>query len=158
MNQRPIRVMCVDDNELVAEAVQRRITYEPRFEWAGWASHTNDLLPLVQKEKPDVLLFDIDMPGRDPFTVVAELAQAAPEIRTLMFSGYVQGDYIDRAIEAGAWGYVSKNASITEVLSSVEQVASGEFALTQEAAAEQRRSPRRTANPLEDVNDAFALE
>ena len=158
MNQRPIRVMCVDDNELVADAVKRRITYEPRFEWAGWAAHTDDLLELVQRAKPDVVLFDIDMPGRDPFSVVTELAQAAPEARAVMFSGYVQGDYIDRAIEAGAWGYVSKNASIEEVLASVEQVASGEFAMTQEAAAEQRRRPRKTSNRLEDVDGAYALD
>jgi len=148
--------MCVDDNELVADAVKRRIAYEPRFEWAGWAPQTNGLLEQVQQQKPDVILFDIDVPGRDPFSVVAELARAAPEVRALMFSGYVQGDYIDRAIESGAWGYVSKNASIDEVLSSVEQVASGEFALTQEVAAEQRRNPRRTSN--RDTDDAYALE
>jgi two-component system response regulator DesR len=150
--------MCVDDNELVAEAVKRRIAYEPRFEWAGWAANTNGLLESVVKAQPDVVLFDIDMPGRDPFTVVRELAQAVPTARAVMFSGYVRGDYIDRAIEAGAWGYVSKNASIDEVLTSVEQVAVGEFALTQEAAEEQRRRPGAASTQPEGVDDAFAVE
>jgi DNA-binding NarL/FixJ family response regulator len=148
--------MCVDDNELVADAVKRRIAFEPRFEWVGWVPNTTDVTDRVAQAKPDVMLFDIDMPGRDAFEVVRELAEKFAESRAVMFSGYVRGDYIDRAIESGAWGYVSKNASIDEVLKAVEHVAQGEFAFTQEALVEQRRyarqgGGRRAAVTFDDV-------
>jgi DNA-binding NarL/FixJ family response regulator len=132
-----IRVLCVDDNQMVAEALQRRIQLESRFEWVGWMPGAEGLLEEVRKTRPHVMLIDIDMPGRDTFEVVHELAQVVPDARAMMFSGYVRGDYIDRAIEAGAWGYVSKNASIDEVLAAIEQVARGEFAMTAEAMIEQ---------------------
>jgi DNA-binding NarL/FixJ family response regulator len=54
-------------------------------------------------------------------------------VRTIMFSGYVHSDYIERAIESGAWGYVSKNEGIDDLLSAIQQVAKGEFALSREA-------------------------
>jgi DNA-binding NarL/FixJ family response regulator len=137
--------MCVDDNELVADAVKRRIAFEPRFQWAGWVAHTSEVVQRVVESQPDVMLFDIDMPGRDAFDVVHELSRQYPHARAVMFSGYVRGDYIDRAVEAGAWGYLSKNASIDEVLSAVEHVAQGEFAFTQEALVEQRRFAKQTS-------------
>lgn len=159
MNAKPIRILCVDDNNLVAEAVERRIALEPQLEWAGWAPTTEGILQYVDREKPDVVLFDIDMPGRDSFDVVRELAASRPEARVIMFSGYVRSDYIDRAIESGAWGYVSKNASIDEVVAAVEQVARGDFALTQEVLAEQVRGMNVQNGPNDYAKPpAFASE
>jgi DNA-binding NarL/FixJ family response regulator len=144
MRQHPrnsrIRVVCVDDNRLLAEAVERRLNMDGGFEWAGWLARTETLLEDVARLKPDVLLLDIDMPGRDPLDLLQDLAANVPETRVVMFSGYVRREYVDRAIEAGAWGYISKNASIEEVLAAIEQVASGEFVLTSEVLAEHRRS------------------
>jgi DNA-binding NarL/FixJ family response regulator len=142
MSHGSIRVLCVDDNQMVGEALKRRIQLEPRFEWVGWMPGAEGLLEQARDMRPHVMLIDIDMPGRDTFEVVRELAQFAPEARAMMFSGYVRGDYIDRAIEAGAWGYVSKNASIDEVLAAIEQVARGEFAMTAEAIIEQNARQR----------------
>jgi DNA-binding NarL/FixJ family response regulator len=136
----PVRLMCVDDNALVAQAVERRVACEPDMAWSGWAERTDDVLAHVQRENPDVILLDIDMPGRDAFEVVREIAQQFPDARVVMFSGYVRADYIERAIDAGAWGYISKNESVSDMLAAVRRVAAGEFMLTQEVLVEHGRS------------------
>ena len=130
MINRRIRVMCIDDNKLVAEAVELRLQSEPNVEWVGWLSDSDDLLRGIELAKPDVLLLDVDMPGRDAFTLLRELKTRTPGVRTVMFSGYVRADYIDRAISAGAWGYVSKNEAFDELLGAIRQVSAGEFALS----------------------------
>lgn len=140
--QTPVRVLCVDDNELVADSVRRRLQMEPAYSWAGWFRHTDELLADGAARAADVILLDIDMPGQDTFGVVRRLGETAPDARVVMFSGYVRSDYIDRAIEAGAWGYISKNDGIDEVLDAVRQVALGEFALSRDAFTEQGRSVR----------------
>lgn len=132
MSSRRIRVMCVDDNQLVAQAVELRLRSEPNFEWVGWLSDNDDLMTGIELAKPDVLLLDVDMPGRDAFDLLRDLAERVPDLRTVMFSGYLRSDYIDRAIAAGAWGYVSKNENFDELLTAIHQVVAGEFALSAE--------------------------
>ena len=130
MNVPRVRVMCVDDNELVAESIGLRLRAEPSVEWLGWLFHPDDLLSGIQQARPDVLLLDVDMPGHDAFELLRNLNITCPDIRTLMFSGHGRPDYVDRAIAAGAWGYVSKNESVDELLAAIHKVVSGEFALS----------------------------
>jgi len=129
MSQTPIRVLCVDDNRLIADALERRLALEGSMEWAGWVEEPADL-DAILRARPDVVVLDIDMPGCDPFDLVRRLAEAAPGVRVLMFSGHVRTDYIDRAIDAGAWGYVSKNEAIEDVLGAIRRVSAGEFVTT----------------------------
>jgi DNA-binding NarL/FixJ family response regulator len=134
VNDHPVRVLCVDDNRLIADALARRLDLEPDLEWAGWIEQTSDL-ERVLNARPGVVMLDIDMPGCDPFELVRRLAESSPSTRVLMFSGHVRTDYIDRAIDAGAWGYVSKNESIEDVLAAIRRVASGEFVTTSDVNA-----------------------
>jgi DNA-binding NarL/FixJ family response regulator len=138
MSNDRIRILCVDDNEMVAAALRRRIEFEPHLQWAGWANDLSGLPEQVEQLRPSVVLLDIDMPG-DSFQLIRDLALRCPDVRVVMFSGYVRQDFIDRAIAEGAWGFVSKNSGIDEVLAAVEQVAAGEFALSAEAASEHAR-------------------
>jgi DNA-binding NarL/FixJ family response regulator len=135
----PIRVMCVDDNDFVAEAIRRKLSLDPGFAWAGWLPEARQLVEKVKENNADVVLLDIDMPGKDSFEALSELATACPSARVIMLSGYVRSDYIDRAVEAGAWGYVSKNENTETILSAIQQVARGGFAMGSEVEAELRR-------------------
>ena len=136
---KPIRVMCVDDNDFVAEAIRRKLSLDPSFAWAGWLPEARQLVEKVKETKADVVLLDIDMPGKDSFEALAELASACPSARVIMLSGYVRSDYIDRAVEAGAWGYVSKNENTETILAAIQQVAKGGFAMGSEVEAELKR-------------------
>ncbi len=135
----PIRVMCVDDNDFVAEAIRRKLSLDQDFAWAGWLPEARGLVEKVKEAKADVVLLDIDMPGKDSFEALRELAAACPSARVIMLSGYVRTDYIDRAVEAGAWGYVSKNENTETILAAIRQVSKGGFAMGSEVEAELRR-------------------
>lgn len=137
--EHPIRVLCVDDNDFVAEAIRRKLSLNPGFVWAGWLPEAENLVPKVKELAADVVLLDIDMPGKDSFEALGELAAASPDTRVIMLSGYVRADYIDRAVEAGAWGYVSKNESTDTILAAIQQVARGGFAMGSEVEAELKR-------------------
>ena len=128
----PLRVMCVDDNRFIGEAVQTVLQERSDLEWAGWLSSAAELAGESRRRRPDIVLLDIDMPGRNVFEVLEEYVQSFPTVRVIMFSGYVRPEYIDRAINAGAWGYVSKNDGTEHMIEAIDRVAGGEFALTPE--------------------------
>lgn len=142
---RAVAVFCVDDNQMLAEAIQRRLALESDFRWSGWAGGFDTAVQAVLAAEPDVVLLDIDMPagggGGDSFDLVQRLGEVAPSARVVMFSGHVRGEYIDKAVDSGAWGYLSKNESLEEVLDAIRRVAAGEFVTTSEVRQEQLRQP-----------------
>jgi two-component system response regulator DesR len=134
MRHNPIKVLCVDDNDLVAEAIKTNLRSAGGFRWVGHLEKADELPQRVARDHPDVVLLDIDMPGRDPFEAVAELTRTSPETHVLMLSALVRSDLIDRALDAGAWGYLSKNDSST-LVSAIRRVDDDEFVMGPEAAA-----------------------
>lgn len=131
-----ISVLCVDDNDFVAEAIERKLKLERGFRWVGWRPSAVGLVGEVRELKPDVVLLDIDMPGADSFEVLAELASTCAGTRVIVLSGHVRRDYIDRAISNGAWGYVSKNEETRAILDAIRRVAAGEFVMGPEVESE----------------------
>jgi two-component system response regulator DesR len=138
---KPIRVICVDDNRLMAEAMERRLALETKLEWGGWIENPALAGAAVRDAKPDIVLLDIDMPGYDAFELLDELSRTAPDVRVVMFSGHIRAEYIHKAVDGGAWGYVSKNESLDDVMDAIRRVAAGEFILTPDVAMEYRRTP-----------------
>jgi two-component system, NarL family, response regulator DesR len=131
-----VRVLCIDDNRLMARAMERRLAFENRIEWVGWVEDAAHASEVVRKTSPHVILLDIDLPGWDAFVLLRQLVAMAPETKVVMFSGHVRAEYLDRAVDAGAWGYLSKNESMNEIIEAIGRVAAGEFVLTPEVAAE----------------------
>jgi two-component system response regulator DesR len=80
----------------------------------------------------DVLMLDVDMPG-DSFEVARALSATMPQLKIVMFSGYTRAEYIDRAVDVGAWGYVSKSESMETIIDAIRKVAAGDFVLSPEA-------------------------
>lgn len=131
---RCIRVLCVDDNPLVADAVAMRLQLAGGFECVGHLLDASSMLAEVARLRPDVVLMDLDMPGSEPFEMMRTLSRAFPETRVLVLSGHVRRDLLDRAIEFGAWGYLSKNDDAEMLVNAVRRVAGGEFVLGPELA------------------------
>ena len=126
---KPIGLVCIDDNPLVADALARRIALEPDFAWLGWLSGREELVARVESMNPDILLLDIDLPGVDAFDLVSQLSEHIPGTRVVMFTGFDRPEYLEQALARGAWGYISKDVSTQVLLDSLRRVARGEVAL-----------------------------
>jgi DNA-binding NarL/FixJ family response regulator len=130
----PIRVLCIDDSPDITEMLGRCIERQPDMESVGSLSSANNLRSALDKLRPDVVLLDISMPGDDPLTALRGLtdgdvknrpALPIPVVRVIVFSGHSDKQSMDRAADAGAWGYVSKDAPIPVILDAIRSVARG---------------------------------
>ncbi|MHC4947269.1 MAG: response regulator [Planctomycetota bacterium] len=129
MKRRSIRVLCVDDHAFLAEGLKTRMSLEPDLEFVGWLETAENLVDEARRSEADVVLLDIEMPGPDPFEALEDLHRQTPDVRTLMLSAYVRDHYIDQAVQAGAWGYLSKSDSPDAVVEAIRKAVAGQFAL-----------------------------
>src|SRR5436190_15559406 len=104
---RPTRVVCVDDNPDVLDVMRLVIDTEPRIQCVGSLASADQLAQTVRgmSPPPDVVLLDATMPGKSPLLMTTELAAEFPAVRTIIYSGYNDADFIARARAAGAWGF-----------------------------------------------------
>lgn len=127
----PVRVLVVDDNEAVAEALRYHIGLDERLEWAGWLASADGLVDAVKGRCPAVLVLDVDMRGCDPYDALKRVVASCPATRAVMFSGHVRKQLVDRAIDAGAWGYVAKDDGAAALIDAVVRVMADEFVLSE---------------------------
>lgn len=128
-----ITVLCADDNEQVGEALRQWFSRAERYRWVGHLPSADDLVGEVQRLRPDIVLLDIDMPGADPLAALEQLTQLCPESRVVVFTGHVRLDFIERAMEAGGWGYVSKNDGEQHLAAAMQAAVRGELYMSPEA-------------------------
>lgn len=123
----PTRVLCVDDNSDIVAVIRMMISTQPNMKFVGQLASADDLLSRLHEltELPHVVVLDATMPGRSPLSVMTEMAREFPAVRTIIYSGYDDAESIDRAINAGAWGYVSKRDDAATIVRAVSEVTSG---------------------------------
>lgn len=128
--QGKVRILCVDDNFLVVDSLAARLAREPWITVVGTLSDADRVVNRVAEGGVDVVLLDVDMPGRDPFSALEELTESHPEVRTIMLSGHVRSEFIDRAVACGAWGYLPKTSAAGEIIAAIRAVRDGGFAFS----------------------------
>jgi two-component system, NarL family, response regulator NreC len=121
-----IRVLIVDDHAVVRAGLRRVIEAEPDLEAVGEAATAERAVFAAIEQKPDVVLLDIVMPGPSGIEGMPALLQAVPEVKVLVLSMQDDPHYVREAFEAGASGYVLKEAADTEVVGAIRAVAAGE--------------------------------
>jgi DNA-binding NarL/FixJ family response regulator len=128
-------VVCVDDNPQVADAVRVKLLRAGDFKWVGWAADADAMLALFEDGTacPDLIILDLDMPGIDPFEATARLSAMCLSCRVVVFTGHVRKELIERAVEAGAWGYVAKSDGADALVDALRCVMHNEFTLSPEA-------------------------
>ncbi len=119
----------MDDNELIAEAIRRRLAREPDLEWVGWLPRAAELAEKCGDLRPDVVVLDVDIPGDDAFQAIREMARVCPSARVVMLSGHARREYVDQAVAAGAWGYLLKSDGTDAIIQAMRTVADGRFVL-----------------------------
>jgi DNA-binding NarL/FixJ family response regulator len=135
--------MCVDDNRLIVDALRSLIKKEAGMFWAGAVTDGMLALEHIIATRPDIVLFDVDQPGVDTFLAVEEVGARSPGTRVVMFSGHVVPRYIERALDCGAWGYLSKSDAASEIIAALRRVASGEIVFSSEVRNVMHKSEQR---------------
>lgn len=131
--ERPIRVLVVDDHTLVREGICN-VLRRHGLEVVGEAGDGEAAVALTVKLTPDVVLMDIAMPGVNGIEATRLIRQRCPQAAVLMLTMYDDETYLFAALEAGAAGYVLKNARGIELAAAVRAVGAGESVLSPEAA------------------------
>jgi len=125
----PVRVAIVDDHQVLVEALKSVIQAEVDLQVVGEANTCADCLNLVQRQRPAVLLLDVNLPDGDGLSLVPRINQASPETAILILTSFSDEATLLRAIDMGVSGFVSKNRHLSEALGAIRQVAAGEIAI-----------------------------
>ena len=121
-----ITVLVADDHPVVRKGLQNCFARQAHLRIVGEAADGDEALRMARDLSPDVVLMDISMPGMNGLAVTEILRKEAPEMKVLVLSMHSNKDYIFRVIQAGAHGYVSKEAPPEELLRAIESVFNGE--------------------------------
>jgi DNA-binding NarL/FixJ family response regulator len=131
----PIGLLIVDDHPVVRDGLSGMFASAPEFKVLGEARDGAEAVRLAQALRPDVILMDLRMPGMDGVAAITELASRGVAARVLVLTTYDTDTYVLPAIEAGATGYLLKDAPRAELLRAVRAAANGEAVLAPSVAA-----------------------
>ncbi len=120
-----IRLLIIDDHQLVRSGLRRLLEGEEDLTVEDEAGTAYDAVRLARLHKPDVILLDVVMPGGSGLDAIPEIREAAPEAKILAVSMQDDPSYVRQAFAAGASGYVLKEAAGDELLAAVHEVAAG---------------------------------
>ena len=145
-----IKVMLAEDMHMVRGALVALLNLEPDIEVVAEVANGNDILPAAHKHRPDVAVVDIDLPGKDGLTAVAEVHEVLPEIRTLILTGLSRPGNLRRALSAKVTGFLLKDAPPNQLADAIRNVAAGrrvvdsQLAMAAWDSAENPLTPRET--------------
>jgi DNA-binding NarL/FixJ family response regulator len=139
-----LRLVLVDDHEVVRLGLKTLLERHPQFEVIGEAGAAREAIELVGRIKPDVVLMDIRLPGTSGIEACEEITRNNPEVKVIMLTSYAEDDMLFSAIRAGASGYVLKQIGGEDLIKAIESVGRGDAlldpAVTQRVIQEVRRA------------------
>ncbi len=130
MESSRVKVLLVDDHQMIVESFSALLQLDDRFDVVGTAFSAEEGAELVKQLRPDVAVFDVDFPGRDSFDVVPQLTKKSSPTSVMFLTGHLSDIFVSQAIRMGARGYLLKEESATAVRDAIYRVARGEFAFS----------------------------
>jgi NarL family two-component system response regulator LiaR len=159
----PIRVLIVDDHEVVREGLQTLLAEEAAIELVGQAADGREAVTMAKTERPDVILMDLVMPHLDGIEATRQILAADPDSKVLILTSFAEDKRVHDAIQAGATGYLLKDTLRPELVRAILAAAEGKATLhpeAQQALIRQATAPK-TAAPHDNLTarecDVLAL-
>jgi DNA-binding NarL/FixJ family response regulator len=128
-----IKVLLADDHKIVREGLRRIIEESGEMEVVAEAADGHDAISRALDTRPDVAVVDISMPGMDGLEVVSQLKSLAPSMPVLILTMHDEEQYVVRAVESGAMGYVTKQSAPEQLVDAVKKLYAGGLYLTEKA-------------------------
>src|SRR5215469_1166006 len=157
-NLMPIKICIVEDNADMRESVAQVLNQAPGLRCINTYASAEAAVHDLPKQKPDVALVDINLPGMNGIECVAKLKTQLPQLQVLMLTRYEQSDMIFDSIRAGASGYLLKHTSAAELIQAVEQVHSGGAPMTMQIARKVINHFQQIQKPACDVEKLTTRE
>jgi DNA-binding NarL/FixJ family response regulator len=143
--EKKITVLLVDDHSLVRRGFRRMLEDESDMNVVGEASDGEQAVKLAKQLKPQVVVMDCALPGMNGLQATREILESQPDTAVLMLSMHTESTWVRQAIEAGAKGYILKNAMELELGSAIRRVAAGESVFDKEVEQQSDLKGERTA-------------
>jgi NarL family two-component system response regulator LiaR len=129
----PIRVMLVDDHDMVRQGLAVFLQAFDDLQLVGEATNGSEALRLCAEHRPDVVLMDLVMPEMDGVAAIRAIRQSYPGIQIIALTSFKDEDLVEAALQAGAIGYLLKNISINELAHAIRAARAGQPTLAPEA-------------------------
>jgi DNA-binding NarL/FixJ family response regulator len=126
----PVRVLLVDDDDLMRAGLRAVLSSDSRVEVVGEAGSGRAAVERVRTLRPDLVLMDVRMPDLDGIAATREVTSASPEVKIVILTTFEQDDYIFGALNAGASGFLLKRSGPEELLAAIQTVAAGDSLLS----------------------------
>ena len=138
---KPIRVMLVDDHDMVRRGLASFLQSKPDLELVGEARNGTEAVMICNRVRPDVILMDLVMPEMDGAETTRIILERWPEIKVIALTSFQEKDLIREALQAGAIGYLLKNVTVDELAIAIRSANSGQSTLAPEAIQALLQSP-----------------
>ncbi|MFC5469985.1 response regulator [Cohnella suwonensis] len=152
-----VRVLLVDDHEMVRIGLAAVLGTEEGIEVVGEAGNGNDGLRLAREYSPDVVLMDLVMEGMDGIETTRKIMEEMPNVRVIVLTSFLDDEKMYPVIEAGAFSYLLKTSRASEIADAIRAAARGQSVLESQVASKMmnrfRRPPQSAAQPHEELTD-----
>lgn len=139
------KVVLADDHQIVLDGLQEILETVPEFQVSGQAKNSRALLTLLGEHHPDLVLMDLNMPGKDGLEVLIDIKARFPAVKVLVLTMYNSPEIVRRALAQGAAGYLLKDHGRDELLFAMREVLAGRVFVSEQAKrhADETRAPFR---------------
>jgi DNA-binding NarL/FixJ family response regulator len=149
-----IRLLIIDDHEMVREGLKAMLSAEPDFSIVGDAANAEQAFALIERLRPDIILLDVRLPGTSGIEVCRAVTERYPETAVIILTTFTDESLVEQCIKAGARGFIVKDIERFDLKRSIRAVARGEAAIDTKAAvavlAQLRRTPQNKNEPLQE--------
>lgn len=152
------RIFIVDDHPMMLEGMSRLIDSEPGLLCCGTATSAESALAEIERTQPDLVITDLTLPNRSGLDLIKDIKATFPKLLVFVYSMHDEMFYAERALRAGARGYLMKEAGSEAMLAGIQRVLAGEMSISPRIASRildvfSGHRPTRSASPIEGLTD-----